>query len=32
VEAESEQDALRLLPFYVARSTAVVRVSDVQIP
>ena len=32
VEAESEADALRLLPFYVAERTTITRVSEVQIP
>jgi hypothetical protein len=32
VEAESEDDALRLLPPYVARRTTVARVSEVNIP
>jgi hypothetical protein len=32
VEADSEEDALRLLPFYVAQRTTVTRVSEVQIP
>jgi hypothetical protein len=32
VEAPSEQDALRLLPFFVAQRTAVAEVSDVEIP
>ena len=32
VEAESEADALRLLPYYVAERTAVARVSEVEIP
>jgi hypothetical protein len=32
VEAVSEQDALGLLPFYVAERTTVTRVSDVRIP
>jgi hypothetical protein len=32
VEAESEADALRLLPPYVAARTTVVRVSEVGIP
>lgn len=32
VDAESEQDALRLLPFYVAQRTAINHVSEVQIP
>jgi len=32
VEAETEGDALRLLPHYVARRTTVTRVSDVEIP
>ncbi len=32
VEATSEQDALRLLPPYVAGRTTVTRVSDVEIP
>jgi hypothetical protein len=32
VEAESEADALRLLPSYVAARTTVTRVSEVQIP
>jgi hypothetical protein len=32
VQADSEQAALALLPFYVAARTAVVPVADVQIP
>jgi hypothetical protein len=32
VDASSEDDALRLLPSYVAERTAVARVSEVQIP
>jgi hypothetical protein len=32
VQAESEEEALRLLPFYVAERTAVSRVSEVRIP
>jgi hypothetical protein len=32
VEAESEQDALRLLPFFVAERTTIARVSEVDIP
>jgi hypothetical protein len=32
VEAASEQEALGLLPFYVAERTTVARVSDVRIP
>ena len=32
VEAESEADALRLLPYYVAARTTVARVSEVEIP
>ena len=32
VDAESEEDALRLLPFYVAERTAISRVSEVRIP
>ncbi len=32
VDAVSEEDALRLLPFYVAERTTVTRVSEVQIP
>jgi hypothetical protein len=32
VEAASEQEALRLLPDYVAARTTVTRVSEVQIP
>jgi hypothetical protein len=32
VEAESEADALRLLPFYVAARTTVARVCEVEIP
>ena len=32
VEAESEADALRQLPYYVAARTTVTRVSEVQIP
>jgi len=32
VDAASEGDALRLLPFYVAERTAVTPVSEVQIP
>lgn len=32
VEAESEEDALGLLPFYVAERTTATRVSEVRIP
>ena len=32
VDAESEEDALHLLPFYVAERTTITRVSEVQIP
>jgi hypothetical protein len=32
VEAETEADALRLLPYYVAERTTVSRVSEVEIP
>ncbi|HEV8097634.1 MAG TPA: hypothetical protein VGP56_00720 [Gaiellaceae bacterium] len=32
VEAESESDALRLLPYYVAERTTVATVSEVDIP
>ena len=32
VDADSEADALRLLPFYVAERTTITRVSEVQIP
>jgi hypothetical protein len=32
VQAESDADAARLLPFYVAQRTTVTRVSEVQIP
>jgi hypothetical protein len=32
VDAESEEDALSLLPPYVARRTTVTRVSEVEIP
>ena len=32
VEADSEAEALGLLPFYVAERTTVTRVSEVQIP
>jgi len=32
VEAESEADALRLLPYFVAERTTVARVSEVDIP
>ena len=32
VDADSEQDALALLPFYVAERTTITRVNDVQIP
>ena len=32
VETASEQDALRLLPFFVAERTTIVRVSEVEIP
>jgi len=32
VEAESEGDALRLLPYYVAERTSVMSVNEVQIP
>jgi hypothetical protein len=32
VEAETEADALQLLPFYVAQRTTVTRVGEVEIP
>jgi len=32
VEADSDDDALALLPFYVAARTTIIRVSEVQIP
>ena len=32
VEADSEDSALRLLPFYVAKRTTITHVSEVQIP
>lgn len=32
VEADSEEEALRQLPFYLAERTTVTRVSEVQIP
>ena len=32
VDAASEEDALRQLPFYVAERTTITRVSEVQIP
>ena len=32
VEADSDADALRLLPHYVAERTTVIRVSEVEIP
>jgi hypothetical protein len=32
VQAGSQADAARLLPFYVAQRTTVTRVSEVQIP
>jgi hypothetical protein len=32
VEAASEEDALRLLPYYVAERTVATRVSEVRIP
>jgi len=32
VEAESDADALRQLPYYVAARTTVTRVNEVQIP
>lgn len=32
VEAKSEEDALALLPFYVAERTTVAHVSEVEIP
>jgi hypothetical protein len=32
VEADSDQEALRLLPFYVANRTTVTHVSEVRIP
>jgi hypothetical protein len=32
VEAEAEEDALRLLPFYVAERTTATRVNEVEIP
>jgi hypothetical protein len=31
IDAESEEDALRLLPFYVAERITITRVSEVQI-
>ena len=32
VDADSEEEAFRLLPFYVAERTTITRVSEVQIP
>jgi hypothetical protein len=32
VDADSEEDALRLLPFYVAERTTITHVNEVQIP
>jgi hypothetical protein len=32
IDAKSEEDALRLLPFYVAERTTITRVSEVEIP
>ena len=32
VQASSEEDALRLLPFYVAQRTAVMEIATVDIP
>jgi hypothetical protein len=32
VDAANEEEALRLLPFYVAERTTITRVSEVQIP
>ena len=32
VEADNEDDALRLLPYYVAQRTTITLVSEVQIP
>ena len=32
VDAENEDDALRLLPFYVAERTTITRVTEVEIP
>lgn len=32
VDADREEDALRLLPVYVAERTTITRVSEVQIP
>jgi hypothetical protein len=32
VDADSEEDALALLPFYVAERTTITRVNEVQIP
>jgi hypothetical protein len=32
VDADSEEDALGLLPFYVAERTTITRVNEVQIP
>jgi hypothetical protein len=32
VEAGSEDEALALLPFYVAERTSIIRVSEIQIP
>ena len=32
VQAETETDAIRLLPFYIAQRTTITRVSEVQIP
>ena len=32
IDAVSEEDGLRLLPFYVAERTTITRVSEVEIP
>lgn len=32
VDVDSEEEALRLLPFYVAERTTITRVCEVQIP
>jgi hypothetical protein len=32
IDAGSDEDALRLLPFYVAERTTITRVSEVEIP
>jgi hypothetical protein len=32
VDADSEEGALRMLPYYVAERTTITRVSEVQIP